>query len=219
MPEIIIRFLSAFIPAKKRRRTFRNKFLARKLRRVKGENNIIDCPDDFRFNCFINGNGNRIFVDKNDLPGAVKLDVFVGLPDVPVNNCTLKIGKNFSSNGTLIQICEDNTEVTIGDDCMFSADVHLWASDTHTITDMEGVCINIGRYIHIGNHVWLGYGASVLKNTIVPNGCICGSKSVISGRFDARNCVIAGNPGKVCKKNVKWNRERPQVYINEYGKQ
>lgn len=218
MPGFLIRILSVFIPCKRRRKNFRNRFLASRLRHINGENNILDCPDDFRFNCFINGNGNRIVVEKSDLPWDVQLNVAVGLPDHPADNCTLKIGKNFTSNGTMIQICEDNTEVTIGDDCMFSAEVKLWASDTHTITDMGGTCINQGRYIHIGDHVWLGYGTSILKNTVIPAGCVCGCQSVVSGRFDLSNSVIAGNPAKVCKKDINWNRKRPQKYIAEHFK-
>lgn len=71
MPGFLIRILSAFIPCKRRRKNFRNRFLASRLRHINGENNILDCPDDFRFNCFINGNGNRIVVEKSDLPNSV----------------------------------------------------------------------------------------------------------------------------------------------------
>jgi acetyltransferase-like isoleucine patch superfamily enzyme len=163
------------------------------------------------------GTGNRIQIEETNPSWNTQLDVCIGLPESPANNCTLKIGRNFFSNGTMIRICENGTTVTIGDDCMFSADVQMWASDTHAVADMSGECINLGRFIRVGDRVWLGYGTTVLKNTAIADDCICGCRSLVSGLFPSSNCVIAGNPGKVCKTGVKWSRQRPQEYVNSQG--
>lgn len=181
MPKLLVQLLAALIPVKKYRREFRNKFLPNNkqekyIRYIDGRDNILICPEGFKLNCAIIGNGNKVHIDENDLSWNTQLDVYVGCTDVPANNCTLKIGKNFSSNGTMIRMCEDNTEVTIGDDCMFSDGVNIWASDTHTITDLSGKDVNIGKFIHIGSHVWLGHGVTVLKNSIIPNGCVGGAQ-------------------------------------------
>ena len=98
---------------------------------------------------------------------------------------------------------------------MFSSKIILWASDTHTITDMDGKITNIGKYIEIGNHVWIGYGVNIGKNTTITDGCVIGMSSVVSGKFDTKNSVIAGNPAKIIKTCVKWDRRRPEQYIKD----
>lgn len=220
MHKALVKFVSIFIPIKKYRRKFRNKFLIDKKENIpkysryfEGENNVLHCPDGFKLNCAIIGNGNEVYIEDNDLSWNTQLDVYIGLPEIPVNNCVLHIGKNFSSNGTMIRICEDSSEVIIGDDCMFSDDISIWASDTHTITDISGNILNIGKFIHIGNHVWLGHGASILKNSTIGDNCVVGTHAIVSGSFVEKNCVIAGSPAKIVKEKINWNRQRPKQYI------
>jgi acetyltransferase-like isoleucine patch superfamily enzyme len=161
-------------------------------------------------NCSIYGNNNKIIFGKNvHWIGSI----FIGLPDVPTDNCVVLIGDESSSNGTAIRICEDNTNIEIGSGCMFSAGISMWASDTHTITDMTGNITNIGKYIKIGKHVWVGMNATILKNTTISDNCIIGTQSVVSGKFNKSNCVIAGNPCKVVKENVNWDNRRPKQYM------
>jgi len=112
----------------------------------------------------------------------------------------------------MLRILEDNTSVNIGEDCMFSTNINIWASDTHTITDLDGKIQNIGKFINIGNHVWFGDGVTVCKNTTIKDNTIVGTKAVVSGNIKTSNCVLAGNPAKVVKENVTWNRERPNLY-------
>ena len=161
---------------------------------------------------YVYGNNNKIIFGKNT---AFCGDIYVGLPDMPINNCTVIIGDNTTANGVCIRVCENNTNVKIGKDCMFSSEISLWASDTHTITDIDGKITNVGKYIEIGNHVWVGYGANIAKNTTIADGCVIGMASVVSGKFDTENSVIAGNPAKIVKTGVKWDRRRPEQYIKD----
>ena len=108
---------------------------------------------------------------------------------------------------------EDNVNISIGEDCQFSEKIIIWASDTHTITDMDGNVTNFGKYVTIGNHVWVGYGATICKNTKIADGCIIGTGAVVSGTFDKPNCVIAGNPARVVKENASWDRRPINVYL------
>lgn len=181
-----------------------------------GQNNVLDISDTVIVNGYVYGDNNTIVIENSkEFNKYSPLLLFIGLPECPVNNCKVHIGKDLSSNGTMIRICEDNTELTIGDDCMFSSDICIWASDTHTITDINGNIINIGKFVHIGNHVWLCHGANIMKNTIIGNNCIVGTKAVVSGTFDADNCVIAGCPAKIVKQGIDWNRQRPKQYMNK----
>ena len=54
-------------------------------------------------------------------------------------------------------------EITLGDDCMISVQVHMQQTDSHPIFDASsGERINHGKHIRIGNHVWIGYQAFLL---------------------------------------------------------
>ena len=183
----------------------------KKTYKPQGINNKIINPQK-NCRCYIYGNNNEIIFGKDvDWFGTIT----IGYPDAPANNCIVNIGNKSKSNGVEIQICENNTRVEIGPECLFSWGINMWASDTHSITDLDGKIINIGKYIKIGSHVWIGMGATILKNTIIPDNCIIGTQSVVCGKFQKSNCVIAGNPGKVVKENINWNHKRPNQYTKD----
>jgi len=126
---------------------------------------------------------------------------------------------------------EDNAEfhanlgkkIFIGKDCMFSYNVELWAGDGHAIFDIiTGKNINSDynnlpsqkNYIIIGNHVWVCKSAFILTGTQIGDGSIVGARSVIKGNFP-NNCSIAGNPAKIVKKDICWNRNGDSLDINQ----
>lgn len=115
-------------------------------------------------------------------------------------------------------IAEDDTRVSIGEDCMFSDEINIWVSDTHAVLDSDGNVINRGRYVTIGDHVWVGKRAAILKNTSIASGSIVGLGAVVSGRFDVPNSVLAGNPARAVKTAAGWNRMRPCEYVKKTGK-
>ena len=61
------------------------------------------------------------------------------------------------------------------------------------------------RTIKIGNHVWIGTSAIILKGSVIRENSIVAAGAIVSGEFPP-NSVIAGNPAKVVKKNVVWQR-------------
>lgn len=100
---------------------------------------------------------------------------------------------------------------------MFSNNIQIWGSDTHCVFDnATHELTNIGKFVHIGNHVWIGTGCYIGKNTFIADNCIVGMASVVTGRINQQNCVIAGNPAKIVKRNIDWNHMRPQIYMNNH---
>lgn len=93
--------------------------------------------------------------------------------------------------------------IEIGDACTMSWGVMLKTDDTHPIYQ-NGKIINRSKNIIIGKNVWIGMHASILKNSMIPDGAIVGAYSVVAGRFDEKNTVIAGNPAKVVKHDIEW---------------
>lgn len=178
---------------------------------INGNNNYIQLPPKSRIELQVCGNNNVIEFD-NDIKGfGAKINV--GFPDRMVNNCKLKIGKKSTSNGITIIVLEDNTNISIGENCMLAANLEFWASDAHAITDKQGNLLNLGKEIIIGNNVWIGVGATILKNTIVPDNCIVGAKSVVTGQYNDKNCILAGSPAKIIKKDIVWHRMTPSQYL------
>lgn len=93
-------------------------------------------------------------------------------------------------------------EITIGDYCAISDNVQILDSDFHTITHDEKTS-TMSKPVHIGNHVWIGRSAIILKGVTIGDGAIVGAGSVVTRDVPAK-CLVAGNPARVIKENVEW---------------
>lgn len=91
--------------------------------------------------------------------------------------------------------------VSIGSDCIIAWDVFISDSDWHAIKGSVST-----SPVLIGNNVWISHGASILKGSKIPSGCIVGAKSLVSKGFDVENSLIAGMPAKIIKYEVEWAR-------------
>lgn len=178
-----------------------------------GLNNTISVPDNSPVIVRIHGNNNTVIVEESELPSFAT--IVLGRSDAMVDNCTVHIGKNCSMGGVHMQLHEDNTEITIGDNCMFSFNITFWSSDMHSILNSDGDVVNFCKYIKIGNHVWLGANATICKNTEIADNCIVGTQSVVAGKFITQNCVLAGNPARIVRHNVNWDRRFPKQYLKD----
>lgn len=137
----------------------------------------------------------------------------------------LDIGKDFSIGENYRIAVDSHTSILIGEDCMFSLDVLMWSNDGHSIFDViSGENINSTyeisrkRRIDIGNHVWIGMRTTILYNTKIDNGSIVGAMSLVKGNVPG-NCIVAGVPTKIIRKNVSWSRENGAENISECGDQ
>ena len=93
-------------------------------------------------------------------------------------------------------------EITIGDYCAISDNVQILDSDFHPIT-YNGKTSTMSKPVHIGNHVWIGRSAIILKGVTIGDGAIVGAGSVVT-RDVPPGCLVAGNPARVIKQNVEW---------------
>ncbi len=174
---------------------------------VSGEGNVIrNLPDGVELYCF--GEGNIIEFAE---PGMYfRAHLLVGAADHPVCGCTVRIGARTTCEGAVITLMESGSALLIGDDCMISTGVELWASDTHAILDGEGRVVNCGQSLTVGDHVWLCKNAALLKDVVIPDGCVVGYGAVVSGALSVgKNSVLAGNPARVVRTDVTWDRRRP----------
>ncbi|MGO4326111.1 DapH/DapD/GlmU-related protein [Cupriavidus sp. 2TAF22] len=103
--------------------------------------------------------------------------------------------------------------VAIGNDCMLASGIEIRADDAHPIFDVDsGERINLPRPIHIGDHVWLGARSVVLGGAQIGDGSVIGLGSVVKGTIP-NNCVAAGIPAKVIRRNCAW--ERPHLTLSK----
>lgn len=121
------------------------------------------------------------------------------------------IGKNFATTNTMvIELCNGNGDVRIGDDCLMSWGILIRVGDWHTIYDIKtGKTLNLNKDIIIGNHVWCGSEATLSKGAVVPDNCIVGAKTLVTKAFTEPNCILAGIPARVVKTGVSWNENSP----------
>lgn len=176
---------------------------------VKGKGNIVDVVNkNSRHDLciIIRGDNNKVIV-KTKRPFFAT--IYVGNPHFPSNNCTVFIDEDASCESCIIKLMEHECAVTIGKDCMLSADIYFWATDGHMVYNDNSEVINIGKSIEVGDHCWIGYETRILKNTKIPANSIVGMGSIVTKKFDKEHVVIAGNPAKIVKENINWARVAP----------
>ncbi|MBT0770626.1 acyltransferase [Kineosporia sp. J2-2] len=117
---------------------------------------------------------------------------------------TVEIGAGTTCETTLV--VARGSDVLIGSDCMFSFSVEIRTTDTHAIYDIDsGSRVNPDKPIVIGDHVWLGKQAIVLKGASIGSGSVAGARAIVSGTVPPLS-VAAGVPARVVRSNVVWTR-------------
>lgn len=176
--------------------------------RIKGENNLIIIKDLCRLRkCTVTilGNNNRVFIGTGSV--AEQTDFYI-----EDDNNTISIGDAAVLFGPIHLAAMESTNLDIGQECIIASDGHFRTGDSHSILNKEGDRINPSEDIVIGKHVWIGTRVLVLKGTVVADQCMIGACTLLSGKYNESNTLIAGNPSKVIKKDIEWVRERIQTF-------
>ena len=135
-------------------------------------------------------------------------------------NSSLVVGSNtvFRSGGTLVVF--DGGSLSLGDNVLLNNGCEIYCKDMISIgndtvianntirrdSDIHSVKGNINhKPINIGNHVWIGTNCIILKGVTIGDGAVIGAGSVVTKDVPA-GCFAAGNPAKVIKDNVEWER-------------
>jgi len=168
---------------------------------INGKNNQIDSYAKlFDTKIRIKGNNNRLIIKKG-----------VEISDTEImirgNNCEISIGENTAILGNCRIVCQGaDNYIRIGKNTLFSRDINIWNSDTHRIKDQRGEIINHSRPIVIGEHVWIGRHANILKGVTIGDGAVVGMMALVTKDVPART-VVAGTPAKVVREEVTWSKD------------
>ena len=124
-----------------------------------------------------------------DIYGVVSLQRGVR---IVVDNGALRIGHGTNING-LSKIFVGSA-VTIGRMCTVSWDVQITDNDFHAIT-IDGVAQPMTAPVVIGDQVWIGTGAIVLKGVTIGDGAVVAAHAVVTGDVEP-GTVVAGVPAR-----------------------
>lgn len=116
------------------------------------------------------------------------------------NNAKMLIKGNGFLNTNSIINCFSYIE--IGEGTVIADDVRIQDSDNHFILE-NGVEKEKTKPIIIGDNVWIGKNAIILKGVTIGNGAIIAAGSVVVKDVPPVS-LVGGNPAKVIKSNVKW---------------
>ena len=215
MYTIHFKYLTGFNFIKTKYRQLKNKLeIFGKLRKSKikisGDNNILYIGKNTLLrdsNIFIKGNNNILYIGDNCV---------VNNTSIILDNegAEIKIGNKTSIAKAQIVSLEPY-KIEIGEDCMLSYDIEIRNTDSHKIYDKDtNKRINEGNSVNIGNHVWLGMRALILKGVNIGNNSIVAGGSIVTKDVKA-NTIVSGSPARQIKENVYWTREEVMTYLKE----
>lgn len=215
MYNIHFKYLIGFNFIKTKYRQLKNKLeIFGKLRKSKikisGDNNILYIGKNTLLrdsNIFIKGNNNILYIGD---------DCVVNNTSIILDNegAEIKIGNKTSIAKAQIVSLEPY-KIEIGEDCMLSYDIEIRNTDSHKIYDKDtNKRINEGNSVNIGNHVWLGMRAVILKGVNIGNNSIVAGGSIVTKDVKA-NTIVSGSPARQIKENVYWTREEVMTYLKE----
>ena len=201
-----------------------NKTLVWRFLRNNKDFTICQVPGDALFlGCIVKNHGenNRIVIE----PGAsvrhctfcMEGDnnlVYLGR-NVKISGCTfyasgagneINLGEGTTVTGRTEFIAVEGTKVSLGCDCMLAYGIVIRSGDHHPIYDASGKRLNLAQSVAIGDHVWIGQNACILKGVTLECGCIVGACAVVTKSCMEENTALAGNPAKPIKTGVRWER-------------
>ena len=107
----------------------------------------------------------------------------------------------------------------IGEDSMIASGVRIWGDGHAVIEKNTNQVLNEPLTpIVIGKHCWLCACTYFTKNAQIPDDCVVGLSAVVTKKFDEKHAVIAGNPAKIVKTGISWDRDTPLDYKNKTQK-
>lgn len=112
---------------------------------------------------------------------------------VDKKDANITIGDNCRINGASIHA---KNRISIGNNCVFASGISIMDSNGHEVFSKNRTTgEDIPEPIVIGNNVWIGLNAVILKGTQIGDNSVVAAGSVIKGVFP-NNSIIAGNPAR-----------------------
>lgn len=185
-----------------------------------GTGNVLYCEEGVKLNGTIRFPGNNALVVLRASNHLYRLDLTVH------NHCLFYSGNGSYFNGALHAICSEGCSIVLGDDCLYSFGIWIRTADPHLVYDATSKRrLNPSKDVLVGDHVWVGQDAMILKGTHIGSGSILGARAVTSGEL-CSNASWAGVPARCLREDIFWDdacvhpwtpeqTEKSQVYQKE----
>jgi acetyltransferase-like isoleucine patch superfamily enzyme/coenzyme F420-reducing hydrogenase beta subunit len=143
----------------------------------------------------------RLAVEEN---GSLSIEsghisVYYGTDILVFKGASLTLKGSITLNQRVQIICMDS--ITIGSDVLISRDVVIRDNDGGHEILKEGYKKNAP--VVIGNHVWIGQGAIIMKGVTIGDGAIIAAGAWVVSNVKPNSLVMA-DPARQVQKNVEW---------------
>jgi acetyltransferase-like isoleucine patch superfamily enzyme len=154
------------------------------------------------FQCKLYDNGNSIFIGNGVVLRGVKKGYHAALTFpttilLDVKGGEILIGDHSRINGAYLHA---KKKITIGQNVLIASGVNILDSNGHELVSLNRTQgKDKPEEILIGNNVWIGLNAIILKGTIIGDNSVVAAGSVVKGVFP-QDSIIGGNPAVLMKK-------------------
>lgn len=132
--------------------------------------------------------------------------IFYGVTIEAHQNALIEINGAHINTGSVILAAY---KIVIGKGVLIARHVFIYDSDHHSIYNEDGKITNPPRSVVIGNHVWIGLKSTILRGSIINDGVVVASGSVVCRKIKP-GLLAHGNPAKGCF-YVRWDPSTPYV--------
>jgi acetyltransferase-like isoleucine patch superfamily enzyme len=94
-----------------------------------------------------------------------------------------------------------NNHIHIGADFICAWGVFITDCDWHNYNGQPPQ-----EDVAIGDKVWISHHSTILKGSVIPDGCVIAAHSLVSGGDFTANSLVAGIPATVKATNIFWHR-------------
>lgn len=167
-----------------------------------GTVNLLNTKIEFR------GNNSIVYLCESDDIYSLDLKIY--------NNSVFYFGKNNWINRLLKVVVSEQTNVIFGNDNLISYDICIRTADPHLIYDVSTKQrINNSKSILVGDHVWLGQHAFILKGTQIGSGSVVGAMSLLTNKKYRSNTIYAGNPARAKKEGIFFIKPNAHRFLDD----
>ena len=148
----------------------------------------------FRSKIYNYSDSEEIIIGSNTMIGCTKRGYHAGMPFYTTvlsdgKNSKVIIGDCCRINGAYIHA---KSSIQIGNNCVIASGVNIIDSNAHVVhSSNRTIGTDIPKPIIIGNNVWIGLNAIILKGTVLGDNCVVAAGTTVKGNYIS-NSIISG---------------------------